>query len=148
MMATATPVSAQSPAIPGDPRPLTSLTIWTPRPTAFLATSGFMVSTDTGTPKDGRISFSTGASLEISSSAETGDEPGRVDSAPMSIRSAPASSISKAWRAASRGSVHIPPSENESGVTFRIPMTMGGPPGAFLFKDSIGAARPLSPPSP
>ena len=51
--------------------------------------------------------------------------PGRVDSPPISSRSAPSAIIRLAWvRAASR-SANWPPSEKLSGVTLRIPITSG-----------------------
>ena len=49
--------------------------------------------------------------------------PGRVDSPPTSTMSAPSSIISSPRETARSGSSHRPPSENESGVTLRIPMT-------------------------
>ena len=66
--------------------------------------------------------FSTGISRRISSSAEMRADPGRVDSAPMSMMSAPCSSSSRARAKARSGSAYLPPSENESGVTLRMPM--------------------------
>ena len=60
------------------------------------ATDVFIVSTDTGTFREGMSSLSTGSSLPISSSADTGSEFGRVDSPPISMISAPWSTISKA----------------------------------------------------
>jgi len=47
---------------------------------------------------------------------------GRVDSPPMSIRSAPSCSICRAWATATSRSV-TPSPENESGVTLTIPIT-------------------------
>ena len=61
--------------------------------------------------------------------------PGRVDSPPMSSTSAPAASIAPARSTAAWGVGSWPPSENESGVMFRTPMTSVRPPGA-------GSGRP------
>ncbi len=55
-------------------RPQTSLTIDAPASSAKRATKGFMVSIETGVPS-ATISFSTGRSRLISSSAETGSWP-------------------------------------------------------------------------
>ncbi len=132
MTTACTPVEAHSSSMPASLRPLTSLTISAPRETHLAATDVFIVSTDTGTSIEGISALRTGSSLEISSSAGTGAAFGRVDSPPTSMMSAPWSIISNAWRTAASGSVQEPPSEKESGVTFRIPMTRGGPPGALL----------------
>ena len=53
---------------------------------------------------------------------ETARAPGRVDSPPMSMMSAP-SSIMRGLRERRGESIERPPSENESGVTLRMPMT-------------------------
>src|SRR5689334_2426625 len=84
-----------------------------------------MLSMETGTPRAtiwGRI----GCKRLRSSSAETGSAPyGRVDSAPISIMSAPSAIIRRAAASARSGSKNWPPSENESGVILRTPMTAG-----------------------
>ena len=54
-----------------------------------------------------------------SSSGLTGVKPGRVDSPPTSMMSAPASSIARPYSMAASGSKCSPPSLNESGVTLR-----------------------------
>ena len=123
--------------MPGPLRPFTSLMICAPIEMHISATSAFMVSTETGTLSDGMRSLSTGLSLRISSSAETGAEPGRVDSAPTSMTDAPWSAISSPCLTASSGSMNLPPSENESGVTFRIPMMRGPPDGGLLGEKDI-----------
>ena len=51
-----------------------------------------------------------------------GTNPGRDDSAPTSMMSAPSATICRAWASAFSGVFHCPPSEKESGVTFSIPM--------------------------
>ena len=66
-----------------------------------------------------------GAVRRISSAAATGVAPGRVDSPPTSISAAPAATIASAWRNAASGVKKRPPSEKESGVTLRMPMTRG-----------------------
>src|SRR6185437_999541 len=45
----------------------------------------------------------------------------------MSRISAPCLAISPAWATAVAGSMNLPPSEKESGVTLRMPMTSGRP---------------------
>ena len=65
----------------------------------------------------------TGITRSSSSSRETGSCPGRVDSPPTSIRSAPASTIRRAWATARSRLLCRPPSEKESGVTFKMPIT-------------------------
>lgn len=90
-----------------------------------------MVSTETGTSIEGTRSLRTGSRRRISSSAGTGSELGRVDSPPISMMSAPWSTISRAWRTAAAGSVQLPPSEKESGVTFSMPIMRAGPPSGL-----------------
>ena len=60
------------------------------------------------------------------SSEVTGAEPGRVDSPPTSMMAAPCSTMSSAWAMAASNVAFSPPSENESGVMFRMPMMTGG----------------------
>ena len=67
----------------------------------------------------------TGTTRRASSSGETGLKPGRVDSPPTSMMSAPWSSMSMPWAMAASASTYEPPSEKESGVTLRTPMTRG-----------------------
>src|SRR5690242_4863136 len=45
----------------------------------------------------------------------------------MSSRSAPCSAMALAWAIAVAGSRNLPPSEKESGVTLRMPITTGRP---------------------
>src|ERR1700682_1727118 len=66
--------------------------------------------------------FNTGIRRRNSSASPIRVEPGRVDSAPMSMISAPCSSSSIARKKARSGSRYFPPSENESGVTLSTPM--------------------------
>jgi hypothetical protein len=70
----------------------------------------------------------TGKTRRRSSSWGTGSAPGRVDSPPMSTRSAPSSTSWAPWATAAPASSNIPPSLNESGVTFTMPITSVRPP--------------------
>ena len=99
-----------------------------PRATAQAATLALIVSIDTGRPSS-TTAGRTGPSRSNSCSKDTGTAPpyGRVDSAPTSRTSAPSACMRRAWTIAVSGSMNCPPSENESGVTFRIPMTIGRP---------------------
>src|SRR5436309_4666624 len=67
----------------------------------------------------------TGSTRRSSSSTGTSAAPGRVLSPPTSTTSAPSAARAKPWPTAASGSSQRPPSENESGVTFRTPMTSG-----------------------
>ena len=69
------------------------------------------------------------ASRRISSSNGTASASpyGRVDSAPTSRMSAPSATMRRACSIAASGSRKRPPSEKESGVTFRTPITSGRP---------------------
>ena len=102
----------------------TSLMQSAPIASAARMTSGRRVSTEIGTPSGTKAS-STGLSRRNSRAGSTGSAPGRVDSAPMSMRSAPSAIIRWACSTARSGLAYWPPSENESGVTFRIPITSG-----------------------
>ncbi|MDC4227963.1 MAG: hypothetical protein MPW15_27965 [Candidatus Manganitrophus sp.] len=78
-------------------KPLTSLIIEAPASIARRATSDLVVSIEIGGIASCFASRSTtGTTRRISSSTETGVAPGRVDSPPMSIRSAPSPSIRSA----------------------------------------------------
>src|SRR5438552_3725639 len=119
---TGTRSRAQSGSIPGSPRPAeTSFTTSAPASSAARATSAFVVSTESGTPTAMRTAASTGSRRRRSSSSGTGVAPGRVDSAPRSRTPAPAATMAAAVAAAAPGSRWHPPSENESGVAFRMP---------------------------
>ena len=107
---------------PGSRNAATSFHIEAPTRAAASATCGFIVSIEIGALLRARIAAITGTTRAISSSAETGAAPGRVDSPPTSMMSAPASSIARACGVAAP-SIQRPPSENESGVTFSTPMT-------------------------
>ncbi len=77
----------------------------------------------------------SGTTRAISSSAETGAAPGRVDSPPTSIMSTPSAISRRAWPSAASASRNRPPSEKLSGVTLTTPMTRGR---------SIGALKPFA----
>src|SRR5438067_528880 len=105
------------------PRPaVTSLMIDAPASSAALATSDLDVSIETEMSILARSSSITGSTRFNSSFADTGSAPGRVDSPPMSIMSAPSDAISIPPATAASVAKNSPPSENESGVTLRTPM--------------------------
>src|SRR4051794_29876046 len=119
--------AANSVAMPGSRcRPHTSLAMDAPASSAQATTADFMLSMDTGMPRE-TTSASTGCKRFNSSSAETGSVApyGRVDSAPISMMSAPSAIMRRACASARSGATNWPPSENESGVTLRTPMTAG-----------------------
>ena len=116
--------AAQTPAISGSASsPLTSLTMSAPATSAASATAALHVSMEISPSHSARNAAITGTVRAVSSAAATGSAPGRVDSPPMSISSAPSAIIWRAWRSALAMSKCVPPSENESGVTFKIPIT-------------------------
>src|SRR5205807_2045489 len=67
----------------------------------------------------------TGRTRRSSSSMGTSAAPGRVLSPPTSTTAAPSAANRRPWATAASGSSQRPPSENESGVTLRTPMTSG-----------------------
>ena len=113
--------------------PETSLMMWAPASMAASAVAAWMVSTETmALPEapapsalpapSARSARTTGRTREISVSMSTLWAPGRVDSPPTSMMSAPWAMSSRAWATAASGSAQRPPSEKESGVTLRTPM--------------------------
>ena len=119
-------LAAATSTIAGLVKPVTSLMIDAPSRTHILATSGWRVSIEmmaSGT--SARILRMTGTTRAPSSLAVTGVKPGRVDSPPTSMMSAPSSSIWSARATAASTSRFSPPSEKESGVTLRMPMMRG-----------------------
>src|SRR5690606_16652420 len=76
-----------------------------------------------GNPADSWLM--NGARRSISSCSLTSLAFGREEYAPISMISAPSASICSACRSAAENSVYLPPSENEAGVTFRIPIIRG-----------------------
>src|SRR5260364_253996 len=71
---------------------LTSLIKSAPASSAARMTSGLYVSTERGMPRL-RSTRTAGITRPISSGADTGIAPGRVDSPPISIKSAPSSTM-------------------------------------------------------
>ena len=70
-----------------------------------------------------RSSSITSSTRAFCSAAATRRAPGRVDSPPTSMMSAPSCCICNACSTARSARSKRPPSENESGVTLRIPIT-------------------------
>ena len=108
----------------GSVKPVTSLTMEAPTRTAALATSTWRVSIDTTAPALASA-CTTGSTRRASVSGSTGVKPGRVDSPPTSMISAPSSSILRPCAIAASVSRCSPPSLKESGVTLRTPMMRG-----------------------
>ena len=94
----------------------------TPYSSAFSATLLLYVSTEIGIVSFPSSFFNTGIKRRNSSASLTGTAPGLVDSAPMSMISAPCASNSSARATARSGSLNRPPSEKLSGVTFSTPI--------------------------
>ncbi|MNM17946.1 hypothetical protein D3C81_282280 [compost metagenome] len=122
---TGTSASAAAARAPGSSRALTSLMRWAPAAQPALITAALEVSREIITSSSCTIRSTTGMTLSSSSCSLTSGAPGRVDSPPMSMRVAPSSIIWRAWARASSSGLKRPPSEKESGVTLRIPMTWG-----------------------
>ena len=108
----------------GSRKPDTSLMMEAPASRARAATSAWRVSTDTHSSRSARAAI-TLPMRSHSVSGSTGSEPGRVDSPPTSMIAAPWAASSSPWATAASVSKYSPPSENESGVTFTIPMMRG-----------------------
>ena len=102
--------------------PLTSLMIDAPALIAASAVLARIVSILILTPCLAS-SVITGIVLAISSASLTRSAPGRVDSPPISMMSTPSAIISKPRETAASRSLCLPPSANESGVTFKMPIT-------------------------
>jgi hypothetical protein len=119
------PASATTAAIPGSARPPdTSLTITAPAPRAAAATSARVVSMLSGTPA-AASALITGSTRAVSVGPSTRSAPGRVDSPPMSMMSAPVRRSAMPCATAASTLAYRPPSEKESGVTLRTPITTG-----------------------
>ena len=101
----------------------TSLRMSAPAATAARATSGLVVSMDTR--PWGASLATTSTTRASSSSTGTGSAPGRVDSPPTSTTAAPSSNSLRPRATAASGEENRAPSENESGVTLTMPMTIG-----------------------
>ena len=94
----------------------------TPAAAAARATEARIVSTEVRMPSSLSV-LMTGTTRRFSTSASTRTAPGRVDSPPTSIMSAPCATSSRAWLMAASTSNHLPPSEKESSVTLTMPIT-------------------------
>ena len=94
-----------------------------PASIALSATMDLLVSIETGMSNRLTSDSIMGTTRAVSSRSLTRVLPGRVDSPPTSIISAPSAIIVSTWRRASSGDRKRPPSEKLSGVTFRMPMT-------------------------
>ena len=124
MSTSAARLRASKGSISGSSRPAdTSLTMRAPESRQAPATVARRVSIETSTPCLASRS-TTGRTRRSSSSAQPAREPGRVDSPPTSTMSAPSETKRRPSSTACATSRRRPPSENESGVTFRIAMTL------------------------
>jgi hypothetical protein len=100
----------------------TSFTIVRPTCNAVSATSALFVSTEiVSSGQRSRSAAITGTTRRISSSGSIGRAPGRVDSPPTSIASAPSAISFRACATALAGEKKLPPSLKLSGVTLRMP---------------------------
>jgi hypothetical protein len=97
----------------------------TPRRAASRATLALLVSMEIGASNSAASASRTGTTRRSSSSSETGRWPGLVDSPPTSTIAAPSPTIALARATAEARSEWRPPSEKESGVTLRMPMSWG-----------------------
>ena len=104
-------------------RPHISLIRSAPEVIAADATLLLYVSTETGISNSFLILSMTGQTLSISSSSLIIVYPGLADSPPISMMCAPSSIISFVCNKAASILLYFPPSENESGVTFSMPIT-------------------------
>ncbi len=125
MRQTGKPVSAAASNAPSRRSERTSLIRPAPSRAHSRITAGVEVSTEITTSSSPAMASTMGATRSSSSVGETERAPGRVDSPPTSISVAPAATIAWACRNAASRSAKRPPSEKESGVTLRIPMTWG-----------------------
>jgi len=120
---TGKPVAAAACRAPSRRSERTSLINPAPRRATSVITIGADVSTEIITSSSRAMRSTTGATRSSSACGETTGAPGRVDSPPTSIRVAPARTIASAWRRAASSGAKRPPSEKESGVTLRMPIT-------------------------
>ena len=118
------PALATTPASSGAKRkPDTSFTRVAPAASAASATSRLVVSIEIRWPAAASRS-TTGTARASSSAAGTGSAPGRVEAPPTSRIAAPSATSCSPCSTAASGSRNSPPSENESGVTLTMPMTV------------------------
>jgi hypothetical protein len=128
MMMSAARASRAAIARPTSARQDTSLTRCAPAARASRATRGEVVSMETRAPRDAASSAAhrTGPRTRAScSSSDTAADPGRVDSPPMSMISAPSSSSAAMRPGNTAGAAKTPPSLKESGVTLSTPIKRG-----------------------
>ena len=103
---------------------LMSFTIRAPASSASSITAARRVSTETRTPSSARARI-TGITRRSSSASLGACEPGRVDSPPTSMMSAPPAAMARPCATAPLSTAKSPPSEKLSGVTLRTPMRRG-----------------------
>ena len=115
--------AASSARCGSDFSPEMSLMISAPASSAASATSSFCVSIEIGILSRPRRPCKTGSTCASSSSAGVPQLPGRVDSPPISSKSAPAAPMTSACSMARLVSRNFPPLEKLSGVTFKTPIT-------------------------
>ena len=118
------PASRTARTMAGSRKPDTSFTMAAPASRHARATPACRVSMLTHMPRAAN-SRTTGSTRANSSSSPTGAAPGRVDSPPTSMMRALSSTMRSACASAAASPSCWPPSEKESGVTLRMPMTMG-----------------------
>src|SRR5438045_4209835 len=94
-----------------------------------------------GTDARSASAATTGSTRERSSSADTMSAPGRVDSPPTSMRSAPSRSRRSPASTATPGSIFGIGSANESGVTFRMPISRQRSPSRRTRPDGSGMLK-------
>ncbi len=127
---TASPPAATTCSAPGRLSARTSLIIPAPSAATSRITRGELVSTEMTISTRAAIASTTGATRSSSCCSSTAVAPGRVDSPPTSTISAPCLRIAHALRSTRSRSGLLaqkrrPPSEKESGVILRMPMTAG-----------------------
>src|SRR6056297_338642 len=123
MMHTGMPARAATSGAPSRCRARTSLIRPAPSCAASAMTSGALVSTEITASSSRAAASTTGHTRSTSSWTETGVAPGLVDSPPMSMKAASSETICLARARAASGRLNWPPSEKESGVTFKTPIT-------------------------
>ena len=118
------PCAATTSAAPVWRKAQMSLMMSAPASKANRITAGLQVSTETGTCQP-TAAFTTAWMRAHSVAASTAAAPGREDSPPMSKMCAPSCNKRSACAMAAVAWGCWPPSENESGVTFTMPITQG-----------------------
>src|ERR1700676_3674188 len=122
---TPTPDVAAHERAPGARKAYTSLTIQAPAATAAATTAGLLESMEIAMSDAAAMPSMTGTTRAISTASATAAAPGRVDSPPTSMMAAPSAAMTLARSSAAPTLEYRSPSEKESGVTFKIPMTTG-----------------------